>query len=76
MNAYKVETVLTEDGTLLLKELPFQAGDEVEIIILERPKTSSPSSPDRSPRSLQGSILRYDDPFEPALSPDEWEVLR
>jgi hypothetical protein len=29
MNAYKVETVLTEDGTLLLKELPFHAGDAI-----------------------------------------------
>lgn len=34
MNAYKVETVLAEDGTVLLKDLPFQAGEAVEIIIL------------------------------------------
>ncbi len=36
MNAYKVETVLSEDGTLMLKGLPFHAGDAVEVIILER----------------------------------------
>jgi hypothetical protein len=36
-NAYKVEAVLAEDGTLVLQGLPFQAGAAVEVIILERP---------------------------------------
>lgn len=76
MNAYKVETVLTEDGTLLLKELPFYAGDVVEIIILEQSKTPLPSSPEQPIRSLKGSILRYDEPFEPAVPPEDWEVLK
>jgi len=36
MNAYKVETVVAENGRLVLQGLPFQAGDRVEVIILER----------------------------------------
>ena len=36
MNAHEIETVLTEDGTLTLRGLPFHAGDSVEVIILER----------------------------------------
>jgi hypothetical protein len=36
MNAYKVETVVAENGSLVLQGLPFQAGDRVEVIILER----------------------------------------
>lgn len=36
MNAHKIETVLSEDGTLMLQGLPFHAGDTVEVIILER----------------------------------------
>jgi hypothetical protein len=36
MNAYKVETVVVENGSLTLQDLPFQAGDRVEVIILER----------------------------------------
>ncbi|MCA2658717.1 MAG: hypothetical protein IM496_09405 [Microcystis sp. M049S2] len=39
MNTYKIQTVLTEDGTVLLKELPFHAGDAVEVIIRSHPKT-------------------------------------
>jgi uncharacterized protein with gpF-like domain len=25
---------------------------------------------------LKGSVLRYDDPFEPAIPPEDWEVLK
>ncbi|BAB77805.1 hypothetical protein NIES23_40680 [Trichormus variabilis NIES-23] len=35
MKAHRVETTLTEDGILVLTNLPFQAGEAVEIIILE-----------------------------------------
>ncbi|MCZ8065259.1 MAG: hypothetical protein ACK5QJ_01395 [Microcystis sp.] len=76
MNTYKIQTVLTEDGTVLLKELPFQAGDAVEIIILEQSKTSLSSSQEKLIHSLKGSVLRYDDPFEPAIPPEDWEILK
>jgi uncharacterized lipoprotein YbaY len=36
MNAYKVEAVVTENGTVILRGLPFQAGDTVEVIVLEQ----------------------------------------
>jgi hypothetical protein len=36
MNVYKVETILSEDGALTLKDLPFHVGDAVEVMILER----------------------------------------
>jgi hypothetical protein len=36
MNAYKVETILSEAGALTLKDLPFHVGDAVEVIILDR----------------------------------------
>jgi hypothetical protein len=76
MNAYKIETVLTEDGTVLLKELPFQAGDAVEIIILEQSTISLSSSREKLIHSLKGSVFRYDDPFETAVPPEDWEVLK
>jgi hypothetical protein len=41
MNAHKVETVLAEDGILILKGLPFRAGDQVKAIVLERPQIVS-----------------------------------
>jgi hypothetical protein len=35
MNAYKLEAIVAENGTVILRGLPFQAGDTVEVIVLE-----------------------------------------
>jgi hypothetical protein len=69
MNAHKVEIILTENGTLTLQGLPFQAGEAVEVIIL-----SSQSEPEKAfvPPSnlmpLRGTVKSYDEPFEPRVS--------
>ena len=79
MNAHHLETVLTENGTLTLRDLPFQAGDAVEVIILERHKlqpSEAPTSPsDSNPYPLRGTVIRYDDPTEP-VALEDWEVLQ
>lgn len=63
MNAHKLAATLIEDGTLILKGLPFHAGDTVEIIILEQPKEQSASPPQQTEYPLQGKQpYRYDDP--------------
>ncbi len=71
MNAYKVETVLAEDGILVLQKLPFHAGDEVEVIVLKRSTTQQDKTITKKLESnlypLQGKQpYRYDEPFEPA----------
>ncbi len=72
MNAHRIKTALTENGKLSLQDLPFKKGDEVEVIILER--SSSKIISDSHP--LKGTVIRYDDPFEPATSAEDWEVLQ
>ena len=75
MNAHKIETALTEDGTLVLKGLPFHAGDVVEVIILQ-PQTAqhqikSLETQNTNLYPLRGKVIRYDDPTEPvALEED------
>jgi hypothetical protein len=70
MQAYRVETTLTQDGTLTLRNLPLQAGESVEVIILVRP--SAVPGPQRYP--LRGLPLRYIEPTEPVAQAD-WEAL-
>jgi len=55
MKAHRIEITLTENGTLSLNNLPFQAGDAVEIIILESPK--HPSESNLYP--LRGTVIRF-----------------
>ncbi len=71
MNAHRVETIVNQDGTLTLNGLPFQAGDEVEVIILAR--QLKPSG--KNPYPLRGQHLQYDSPTEP-VAENEWGVLQ
>ena len=71
MKAYRAEKQVAANGELKLSALPFEAGEEVEVIILSREK--SPSS--IQPSTLRGKVIEYLDPTEPVAEGD-WEVLR
>ena len=80
MNAHKIETVLTEDGTLMLRGLPFQAGDAVEVIVLQgktpQHKVIPKPQSDTNLYPLHDTQpYRYDDPTEP-VALEDWEVLQ
>jgi hypothetical protein len=67
MNAHKVETVLSEDGTLMLQGLPFHTGDEVEVIILERSHNISAGEATlkglgESPSSVKKAVEKQPEP--------------
>jgi hypothetical protein len=80
MNAYKVETIVSEDGSLILKDLPFHVGDAVEVIILERSPDQAQKAvvnrPEVNLYPLRGKVLHYEEPFEPAVPAEDWEVLQ
>ena len=67
--AHRIEIILSEDGKLSLDQLPFRAGQAVEVIVL--PITCLDSEDD----SLHGKLLRYDRPTEP-VAETEWGVLQ
>ncbi len=70
LQAYRIETTLTKGGMLTLKNLPFQKGESVEIIILRQ---SIPlSRKDEYP--LRGTLLNYINPTEP-VAQEDWEAL-
>lgn len=79
MNAHRIETILTEKGTLILQNLPFQEGDAVEVIILKRriplQEEAHPSDSDSNPYPLRGKVIRYDNLTEP-VALEDWEVLQ
>ncbi len=71
MRAFRTETVLSQNGVLLLKGLPFRAGEKVEVIIL-RPRRKRPAGA-RYP--LRAKPIRYLAPFE-SVAENEWNVLQ
>lgn len=70
MNSHRIKTAITENGELSLQNLPFKKGDEVEIIIRQQ----NAEETDSEVFPLQDTVLRYEDPFEPAISPEEWNA--
>ncbi|MEA5619186.1 hypothetical protein VB711_15260 [Cronbergia sp. UHCC 0137] len=72
MNAHKIEIVLTENGQLILENLPFKKGESVEVIILEHRQLSS----NFNSYPLAGKVIQYDEPYEPATDIEDWEVLK
>lgn len=70
LQACRIETTLTQNGTLTLDHLPFLAGETVEVIVL--PNALLPSSQDRYP--LRGTPVQYQEPTEP-VAEQEWEAL-
>lgn len=71
MKAYRVEATVSDDKSLVLKEVPFRAGDTVEVIVLEAPDRQQA----KNPYPLRGTPIRYDNPTEPVAESD-WDVLR
>ena len=68
MRAHRIEITLSEDGVLRLDTLPFQKGETVEVIVLERPSPAAAAE-----LSLKGSVRRFDAPTDP-VARDDWEV--
>ncbi len=67
--AHRIEIVLAEDGKLSLDQLPFRAGQVVEVIVLPAPSTLPIIHP------LQGAVIHFDRPTEPVAETD-WGVIQ
>jgi len=71
MQDYRVETKVSNDGSLTIKDLPFQAGDKVEVIIRSR----KPRGEEGACYPLRGKPVRYVDPFA-SVAEEDWEALK
>jgi hypothetical protein len=68
MSAHHVEVTLSQDGKLMLDELPFRAGDTVEVIIL-----ALQAKPNGQEYPLRGKPVKYEDPTDPVAQAD-WDA--
>jgi hypothetical protein len=69
MNVHIAEATVDLSGRVVLDHLPFHPGDKVDVIL----RSHEEHSP--IPQDLTGSVLRYDNPFDPVAGED-WESGR
>jgi hypothetical protein len=67
VEAHWIEATIVERGKLILEDLPFAAGQFVEVLVLSG---RAPSGGDQI-KTLRDSVLEYRDPFEPVVSEEE-----
>jgi len=70
MSTYRVETTISKDGTLSIKDLPFVIGDKVEVLV--RGRKYGRKNQKRYP--LRGQPIRYIKPFD-SVAESAWMVL-
>ena len=73
MEAVRIETKVQSNGRVVIENLPFEDGKEVEVIVLEQEASGKYITDD--PYPLRGSSYEYDDPFSPLIPPDDLEPL-
>lgn len=71
MQAHWRQTTVGEHGELVLEDLPFEAGQPVEVLVIAK-DTGTKKTADRG---LRDSVLEYYEPFEPVAGED-WDALR
>ena len=67
IQAFRLETALKRNGTLTLDDLPFQAGECVEVIVL--PKTDNTDKD--ATYTLRGFPVTYDRPYD-SVAANDW----
>lgn len=73
METFKTKSKVKNNHKVQIDDVPFDDGQEVEITItLENRRTEDA----QLMVSLKGSVLKYDDPFESAISPEDRELLK
>lgn len=87
MTAHRIEATLNQDGKLVLEDLPFRAGDVVEVIIMGNNTKSNGNSGDlimfksktkshaASSYPLRGAVIKYEEPTEP-VGVEDWDALK
>ena len=70
---HRLTAQVQPDGSLFLSHVPFPPGATVEVAVTEQDVTA-PTDKDRYP--YHGIQIKYLDPFEPAVPPEDWDVYR
>src|ERR1039457_3332339 len=69
VSVHIAEVTVDAQGRVVLDHLPFRPGDKVDVVV------RSHEAPQKAATDLRGSVLRYDNPFDP-VAMEDWEIDR
>lgn len=76
MEAVRIETIVQPNGIVVLENLPFDEGEHVEVIVLEKNEENTKKPEFDEPYPLRGTSYQYEDPFSPLISLEQWEPFK
>ena len=71
MQAYTYKFTIEKKGALTLKNLPMNAGEKAEVIVIPRPN----HQPNKERYPFWGKPVTYLNPTEP-VAEEDWEILQ
>lgn len=74
MEAVRIETTVQPNGRIVVEDLPFEEGESVEVIVLQQ--NGQANSASDNPYPLRGTAYKYEDPFSPLISLEDWEPVK
>jgi hypothetical protein len=72
---HRIVDAIVHGGTLVLRDLPFAEGQHVRVVVagVDEPRRAVRTI-DEVRALLAGSVERFDDPFEPLIPVEDWEM--
>jgi hypothetical protein len=75
---HEVHDAVVQGGSIVLTNLSFADGQRVRVTLSEG---NAAAPPQRVPieevrRELKGGVERFDEPFEPMVPTDHWEMVK
>lgn len=72
---HRINDIVVKDGTLVLSNLPFADGEHVRVDVSGIQEPASPrNSIEHIRQMLKGRVEKFDQPFEPMIPLQEWEM--
>lgn len=73
---HEINDVIVQGGKIVLSHLPFADGQHVRILVAEADQTGQRASIQKVREILRGAVERFDEPFEPMIPSENWEMLK
>jgi hypothetical protein len=74
---HQINDAIVTDRKLVLSDLPFAEGQHVRILVAEADEPVAKTASIHEVRQvLKGSVERFDDPLEPMIPQESWEMLK